>query len=96
MSEQRGDLPIQEPFRLIQSLKELLDCRDELLLEQNALHLRRLVIDDRPQGVADEVFRFQLAFRRGDHAKARQHLDALCKLLEHPQKVRGGFDLQMN
>lgn len=95
MSEQKDDLSMQEVFRLVQSLKDSLDCRDELLIEQNALQLKRLVLHDRPQGVADEVFRFQLSFRRGDHEKARQHLETLSELLVCPQKVRG-FDLQMN
>ncbi|MSM40907.1 MAG: hypothetical protein GJT30_14930 [Geobacter sp.] len=94
MSELKDDLPMQEAFRLIQGLKESLDCRDDLLLEQNALQLKRLMLLDRSQEVADEIFRFQLSFRRGDHDKARQHLDMLSELLAHP-RVRG-FDLQMN
>jgi len=96
MSERKGILPLHEASRLIQSLKESLDNRDEQLLEQNASQLNRLMMVERTQGFTDEIHRVLSAYRRGDHEAARWHLDVLCELLERPQKVRGGFDLQMN
>ena len=85
-----------EPRQFLTGMREALGCRDELLMEQSALKLKRLAMEEKRDDIVDEAFRVQLAFRRGDLEKARNHLENLDLLITSSPVCRKGLELDMS
>jgi CheY-like chemotaxis protein len=79
---------------LCRYLHEALEYRNEALMEKYSLSLKRLASQAKSSKVADETFRVQLAFRRGDFDKAALHLAALESILSEVA-VGKGFKFDM-
>ncbi len=93
--ENRNNGPEEGMHSLLVSLRQAFAYRDESLMEQSSLKMKRMALHMKSEKLADATFRVQLAFRRGDFDTARHHLrsveDLVSRTMEQP-----GFELDMD
>ncbi len=95
IGEERDDGNEEGIPSLLDSLRQSVAYRDESLMEKCSVKMKRLALKMNHERLADETFRVQLAYRRGDLDAARQHLRSVEELVS--RKIgQAGIELDLN